>query len=108
MSAVKKTRTASPDNRKISSNIGDVASKTRVRFGDIAFTNLNINQMTKARCGLSNRTVYAVIQDGQVVAPSDEKIGDYKEVDILFDYTDRFAIRKKLVSVFFLFFFVCY
>ncbi len=67
MSAVKKTRTASPDNRKISYNIGDVASKTRVRFGDVVFTNLNItndklsvNQMTKARCELNNGTVYAV------------------------------------------------
>ena len=65
--------------------------------------------MTKARCELNNWTVYAVIHDGQVIAPSDEKIGDYREVDILFDYTDRFAIiRKKLVSVFLFFFFVCY
>ena len=88
----KKIRTASP----LTSTVA-----TKVRFGDVAFTNvtitnnnLSVNQIAIGRVR-ENYPLYKVIKNGEVIVPAAEKIGENSEVDILFDYTDRFDASKK-------------
>ena len=88
----KKIRTASPQTSTVA---------TKVRFGDVAFTNvtitnknLSVNQIAIGRVR-ENYPLYKVIKNGEVIVPASEKIGENSEVDILFDYTDRFDASKK-------------
>ena len=99
--SVMKNEKVFPRSKKSTSTGRGKTPSSRIRYGDTVFTqlnlstrdNLSIKRIAAPRI-LEGSTLYKVLINGEVAEASSNQIGDDDNVDILFDYTDKFRTCK--------------
>ena len=99
--SVMKNEKVFPRSKKSTSTGRGKTPSSRIRYGDTVFTqlnlstrdNLSIKRIAAPRI-LEGSTLYKVLINGEVAEASSKRIGDDDNVDILFDYTDKFRTCK--------------
>ena len=100
--SVMKNEKVFPRSKKSTSTGRGKTPSSRIRYGDTVFTqlnlstrdNLSIKRIAALRIIREGSTLYKVLINGEVAYASSNQIGDDDNVDILFDYTDKFRTCK--------------